>query len=261
MSRAAPLLALVAGLAAACVRGAAADPVPPPTAEVAVASGEAGGYAVRLLAAGPLQVGLNTLALEVRTAAGEPVPDATVELLPLFTAGAVRHRCPVMGPSGAGAGWPYALRAVFQVPSGAGSWSAEVAVTRAGTTVTVPLSALTVAAGKDLARAFPSTAGGYVLALEFLAPVAVGLNPVAVTLHETGDGGMTFAPVTDATLALDPQMPSMGHGSPGSVDPTLVEPGGYEGRLSLSMTGAWEITVTARRAGAVVGAPLFSVSF
>ena len=49
--------------------------------------------------------------------------------------------------------------------------------------------------------------------------MGIGLNPVVVTLHESTDMGMTFTPVNDAAIALDPQMPSMGHGSPGSVNP------------------------------------------
>jgi hypothetical protein len=72
---------------------------------------------------------------------------------------------------------------------------------------------------------------------------------------------MTFVPVNDATLVLDPEMPSMGHGSPDSVDPTLTASGRYEGSLSFSMTGLWETTVTVSEAGVVLGAPVFTTNF
>jgi hypothetical protein len=214
-----------------------------------------------LLASSSLMVGLNALALEVKTSAGAPVTDATLEFRPRFTAAGGSRRCPVIGPAAAGADGRHAFHAVFQEPSGAGTWTAEVAVTRGGTTTTVPLSTLTVAKGKDLARTFASGASEYVLAIEFLAAPEVGLNPVAVTLHETQDQGMTFAPVADATFTLDPQMPSMGHGSPGSVDPTPVSPGWYEGKVSFSMTGPWIVTVDASRSGASIGSPAFDVAF
>lgn len=250
----------VALVLAACSSGGGAEVVPP-ALDLEVASGSGGGFTIRLLAAAPLQVGLNPLAVEVETVAGAPVSDAAVEFLPLMTMGAESHRCPVIGPSAAGPDGHYGLHAVFQMASGMGAWSAEVAVTRAGTTAVIPLSGLTVVAGKDLARSFVGAGSRYVMALEFESAPMVGLNPVVVTLHETQDLGMTFAPVSDATLVLDPQMPSMGHGSPGSVDPTLVTAGWYEGELSFSMAGEWVTTITARRAAELIGAPEFTVWF
>jgi hypothetical protein len=244
---------------AACAGGGSTGRVVPATA---VATGSAGGYTVRLLATGDLEVGLNALAVEVRTDTGAPVADATVELRPLMDMGAMQHRCPVVGPGAAGADGRYAVSAVFQMASTTmGTWSAEVAVTRNGTTEVVPLSPLEVVAGKNLARTFVAGESKYVMALELPSSIEVGLNPVVVTLHETRDGGMTFTPVDDATLALDPQMPSMGHGAPGSVNPTRVDGGWYEGKLALTMSGEWETTVTATRAEAAIGAPSFTVRF
>jgi hypothetical protein len=101
----------------------------------------------------------------------------------------------------------------------------------------------------------------YLASLNFKAAPKVGLNPIIVTLHRMQDM-MTFAPVDDAAFALDPQMPSMGHGSPGSVNPTLTSSGRYEGQLSFSMAGDWETTVTVTtRAGAPLGTVKFMTSF
>jgi hypothetical protein len=72
---------------------------------------------------------------------------------------------------------------------------------------------------------------------------------------------MIVVSVYDATLALDPEMPSMGHGSPGSVEPALTAPGRYEGSLSFSMAGPWETTVTVTEAAAILGAPVFTTTF
>jgi hypothetical protein len=72
---------------------------------------------------------------------------------------------------------------------------------------------------------------------------------------------MTFVPVEGASLVLDPQMPSMGHGSPGNVNPTATVPGVYEGKLSFSMPGDWETTITATIGGVAIGAPKFATTF
>lgn len=237
--------------------GGSEPPPAPETPKVTLATGSGGGYAVELLAgASTLPVGLDALWLRVRTAGGTAVTDASVQFLPLMDA--MGHRCPVIGPGAAGGDGLYRFHAVFQM---AGAWSAEVKVTRGGVTGVVPLGGLTVVTGKDLARTFQSGGSGYVMALEFQAAPKVGLNPVVVTLHETQDAGATFAPVNDAALVLDPQMPSMGHGSPGSVNPALVGDGWYEGQLSFSMPGDWETTITASRGGTAVGAPKFVIWF
>jgi len=81
-----------------------------------------------------------------------------------------------------------------------------------------------------------------------------------VTLHQTQDM-MLFAPVDDATLVLDPEMPSMGHGAPGSVNPTLVSSGRYSGQVAYSMAGTWQTTVTVSDAGQTLGTPKFTTTF
>lgn len=282
-----PLAHTAAGLAtfalclASCSGGTPPAPPPPPDPTRPVATGSAGGYTVRLLAAEPIAVGLNHLALDVEVAGSTgKVSDATLEFLPLFTttvtdpaladlphvstAAGAALRCPVFGPGPAGADGRHPLRAVFQVPSGTGAWSGEVAVTRGGTTVRVPLSPLAVAdPGLQwrLARAFTDGATAYVMALSFLSAPRVGEIPIAVTLHEARDSGMAFLPVADAALDVVPDMPEMSHGSTGGADPAFVSSGWYEGAANFTMPGWWVVEIPVRRGGAVVGAPAFGVHF
>lgn len=102
----------------------------------------------------------------------------------------------------------------------------------------------------------------FISSLNFVSAPRVGLNPVIVTLHRM-DGAMVFTGVDDATLVLDPQMPSMGHGSPGSVNPTITAVSGvYEGQLSFSMAGAWETTLTVSIPGfSPPATPKFTTTF
>jgi hypothetical protein len=100
----------------------------------------------------------------------------------------------------------------------------------------------------------------FVSSLNFTDSPKVGLNPIVFTLHRMQDM-MIFSPVDDATPVLDPEMPSMGHGSPGSIDPASISAGRYQGSLSFSMAGTWETTVTVNDLGVVLGAPVFTTTF
>jgi hypothetical protein len=74
------------------------------------------------------------------------------------------------------------------------------------------------------------------------SPPIVGRNMMRI--HVTDLAGNA---VEGATLAVDPQMPSHGHGSP--EVPVLMDKGGgnYEAfPLSLIMKGRWEVTVDAK---------------
>ncbi len=237
-----------------------------PKASVAVAS--QGGLSVELLTDTRLETGMTPVYLRVSDTSGRSVTDATVTFAPTMAmATGTSHGAPVIAPPALDADGLYRCDVVFQMASGAsGSWSATVGITRPGATeVAVPFPALTVSDG-GRARTFtytdPNTSATvkYVASLNFKEKPRVGLNPVVVTLHRMQDM-MTFPPVTDAAMSLDPQMPSMSHGSPGSVDPTPTTLGRYEGQLSFSMPGDWETTVAIRQGGLTLGAPKFTTTF
>jgi hypothetical protein len=181
--------------------------------------------------------------------------------------GGMNHSAPVVGKPAIDADGFYRCDVVFQMATSAmGSWSATAAVTRPSSATVVASFPSLAVADSGCAKTFShfdpdlSVTTKYVASLDFAARPQVGLNPVHVTLHRMQDM-MTFLPVDDATIVLDPQMPSMGHGSPGSVDPTLVTSGMYDGQLSFSMPGEWETTVTFTQAGVTLGAPKFITTF
>ena len=236
--------------------------------KTSVATASAGALTVELLTDDRLETGLTPIYLKVTTASGAVVTDAIVTFTPMMSmTSGVSHTAPVLGPPTLGADGLYRCDVVFQMATGMmGSWSATVGVTRPGAdAVEASFPSLTIA-DSGCARTFAyfdpvlTATTKYVSSLNFEAAPKVGLNPVVVTLHRMEDM-MTFVPVDDATVALDPQMPSMGHGSPGSVDPSLASSGIYEGKLSFSMAGDWETTVTFRRSGVIIGTPKFTTSF
>jgi hypothetical protein len=232
-----------------------------------LAKGTTGALTVELFGAKAAETGLFPVGLAV-TSNGAEVADAAVSFVPVMAmSNGVSHGAPVLGAATRGASGLFETAAVLQMPSSAmGSWSAKAVVTLPGTApVEVALPSFPVS-DSGRAKTFQLATGDAGMAKKFVASLnltgspRVGLNPVVVTLHEMRDM-MTFAPVDDATLVLDPQMPSMGHGSPGTVQPAAGANGRYEAQLSFSMAGEWETTLTVRRGGVVIGAPTFTTTF
>jgi hypothetical protein len=236
--------------------------------KVSVATAAAGDLTVELLTDKALQTGLTPVYLRIAKASGQAVTDASVTFLPTMSmSGVVEHGAPLIGQPTIAPDGLYHGQVVFLMPStSTGTWAATVDITQSGSTtavVTFPTLNVSVGAGVGVfSRTDPisTVTTRYVASLNFVTSPAVGLNPIIVTLHQTPDM-LTFLPVDDATVVLDPQMPVMGHGSPGSVNPTLLATGLYQGNLSFSMAGTWQTTVTISEGTTVLGAPIFETTF
>lgn len=264
MIRTAAAVTLAVALAA-CAGDPAAN-TPSARVSIATATTGTGGLVVELLADGRLETGMAPLHVSV-TASGQPVTDAVVSFEPMMAMSTgMNHACPV---------WPFVIGAdglyhgatnFGMATSMMGSWSAKVGVTRPGQGRVEASFPSLVVADSGRAKSFQSFDPDAAVTTKFLASVRfpsapkVGLNPVVITLHRMAS--MTsFPPVDDAVIHVDPQMPSMGHGSSGNVDPVLVSSGVYEGTLGFSMTGDWETTVTFTRGARTVGAAVFKTTF
>jgi hypothetical protein len=236
--------------------------------KVSLGTAPADTLTVELLTDNALETGLTPIYVKVTTSGGQAVTDATVTFVPLMSmSSGMQHSAPVLDQPAIAPDGLYHGSVVFQMASSTmGAWSATVGVTQPGADpVEASFAALPVIdSGRSQVFTYTdpvsAMASKYVSSLNFTASPKIGLNPIVFTLHRMQDM-MTFVPVNDATLVLDPEMPSMGHGSPDSVDPTLTASGRYEGSLSFSMTGLWETTVTVSEAGVVLGAPVFTTNF
>lgn len=266
--KACTLLPFVCLSLTACGSNTDTDKKAESTAKVSVASASAGDLTVELLTDVRLETGLTPIHIKVTAAGGATVTGATVDFLPMMAmANGKNHSCPTMGPPTLGADLMYHVGTVFQMASTeVDTWSATVTVGLPDGTSQVASFPLLLVADSGRAKVLSytdpatSTLTKYQASLNFVGAPQVGLNPIVFTLHRMQDM-TTFPSVDDAVITLDPQMPSMGHGSPGSVDPTLTAPGRYEGQLSFSMTGEWKTTVSLQRAGVVLGTPVFTTNF
>ncbi|MGC9986131.1 MAG: FixH family protein [Polyangia bacterium] len=263
MSRSVLSLALVA-LVSACGSSASQTAT---VAKTSLGQTTAGGLSVELFTDNQLQTGLSPLYLKIRDSAARVITDATLTVTPQMTmSGGMQHGAPVLGDSSVDSSGLYHVDVVFQMASSATDiWTLSVDIARAGAAaVQAQFNALTVVDNGRASVFFYTPTDGaqtdYVASFNLTDAAKVGLNPVTITLHQTQDM-MLFAPVDDATLVLDPEMPAMGHGAPGSVNPTLASSGRYSGQVAFSMAGTWQTTVTVSEAGQTLGTPKFTTSF
>jgi hypothetical protein len=254
--------AFVMLLAAVAACGGSSPASNPQQTSLGVA--QAGDLRIELLTDSRLEVGLNALYASVTSISGSPLGFTPITVTPLMTmADGKQHGAPVIVAEGL-----YGCFTVFSMPSSAvDTWSVKVtAQPQGGSAVSVVFDRLAVAEtgrAKSFTFTDPATlvTTKYLLSLNFTAAPRVGLNPVLVTLHRMQDM-MTFVPVDDAAIALDPQMPAMGHGSPGSIDPMPTSVGRYEGKLSFSMPGEWETRLTVKLpSGQMPGAVTVATTF
>ena len=196
----------------------------------------------------PLHAGQNRVQYEV-LAAGQPVHHALIHQHATAMSG--DHACPAEDPDHE----PDA-EGLFQgllVFTDAAKWNVgvDLRLDHDDPVTTLSLGALDVAAGQGL---FTVQRDGQAVTLSLgLAGLAhVGSNEVVVTAHTENDL-QRWEPVNDLSFELVPEMPMMGHGSSGTVAPTLSGEGVYRGHATLSMAGDWVLHLTVRHGAQVLG--------
>jgi hypothetical protein len=224
----------------------------------------AGDLAVELRTDRPLGTGLVLLAVAVTGPGGAAVPDATVRLAATRApGGGSALSAPGLATPVAGAdGLHRQLVAFSPAATAEQGWAVTVGVTRPSLPEASAAFPGLAVVERWLASPFGAGPARYLLAVRFDAGLVAGLNPFTASLHESADQGASWAPVADATMAVEPFMPSMGHGASGSVPPQpTATPGEYRGSLAFSMSGDWETIFTVSRAGAELGRPVITVYF
>ena len=244
----------LASLLLACGPAAALQ-APKPT-PLAVAT--QGDVSVELLTFGSLVVGQNRLFYRV-TQDGGPVAHAELEQQPLMQMVGMEHACPVVNPDHA--------------PNAEGLWEGLIIFTNAepwtlrvnveleheGTGAVVDFGELRVGESA-LEKVVTRDGKKLVVTLAFPAAPHVGSNPVVITAHEPKDSMMMeFVTVDDLVFTLTPEMPSMGHGAAGSMNPARGEDGLYRGEVVFSMSGDWVVHLAVAANDAQLGAFDFDI--
>lgn len=174
-----------------------------------------------------------------------PIRGQRLEFLPWMTMMSKSHASPVENPSSTTDSNGCASGAVvFTMPSNSKEgWTLGV---RFGQdSARIPLWIKTQ--DKVLMSADPADSSKRVL-IAWVGPqtLKVGSQKVELAVFSKNSLGIFSADSSWTFNQFEPTMPSMGHGSPGNILPTLNQ-GHYHGILNFTMSGDWNIAVGLRR--------------
>lgn len=235
------------------------SPTTPTTVEkILINSSLVNGLTVEVYADKPLTTGYNQIYTRV-VKNGVGITDAHVSYATDMDMGMMHHSCPIDQPSeDVMSGTELFVGAVYFTMPSDSSWTMDVQVHDHASGKTVKSSFIPKISASMNVKMIAKGAEKFVLTMN---PAAwkVGMNSLYLRLHRTTDG-FDFTPVLDAWLKATPTMPSMGHGSPGNVDPTINANGWYIGGLNYTMSGDWLITVDGISAEAIQFTTSFNVT-
>lgn len=182
--------------------------------------------------------------------------DGHCELETEMTMSAMTHASPVESPESPKPDKGlYKGAAVFQMASGSmGSWKlfihyhnhkndqegeGELAIT-VGTPSVARIATL-------------SASDSTILLVSLVKPATTkeGLNDFEILINKK-ETMMSFPAITDYTVEITPEMPSMGHGSPDNVNPVHTANGHYTGKVNLTMNGLWRIHIKLKKNNVVM---------
>jgi hypothetical protein len=204
-----------------------------------------------------LFVGFNKVYFKISDkSTGLAISQATLGLHPLMNMGTYSHACPFENPGSTLNTDGYFEGAVIFSMIGTNSWSLGVDISANGKSetaifniekviITNPVKKIVVI---DSLSTGPGTWTITKYPMSLIGPDKwkVGNNPFEITAH-TMASMMSFPASTDLTIEIDPQMPSMGHGSPNNVNPVHTTNGHYLGSVNFTMTGAWRINLVIKK--------------
>lgn len=201
-----------------------------------------------------LFVGYNMLYAKLSDATtGDAIDESMVQFIPMMNMlSGMKHSAPVDNPvseQAVNSLFPGAIN--FIMPSGTdiGSWILKVKVQNQIRNVEdfVELDLNVITPEKTRMYSFATEDGmKYFVSYHFMEKPKVGVNDFEVMIH-TKQSMDSFPAVTDFTIIMEPEMPSMGHGSPNNVPPTHKGNGHYVGKVNFTMTGDWRIHLNLSR--------------
>jgi len=209
------------------------------------------GTIAKLYAEDELFVGYNRIHIALFDSANHntQITDAQVTFKPMMDMGAMKHTCPIENPSSTVNEGTKAFQgaAVFIMPTTAtGSWTFNINVhnnlNSQDGTAALPITVVE----KDEPRliTFISEFDNAKLFVARIDPVnpEIGLNDIVFGIYKK-ESMMSFPTVDGYTIAMEPEMPSMNHGSPNNVNPVSIGGGKYKGVVNFTMTGYWKINL------------------
>tara|TARA_R110002096_G_scaffold135456_2_gene287309 strand:+ start:225089 stop:225922 length:834 start_codon:yes stop_codon:yes gene_type:complete len=203
---------------------------------------------VKLYFAEEAFVGYNTVAVELfEPGTQNVIENAIVSFLPMMDMGTMKHSTPFTNPAFDVDMDAYMGSSTFIMPGGTmGSWTIAVIIDHNGNidTATFDIDVVEKTEAKliSFVSAADSTTKLFVALKEPSAP-EIGLNNFEVMIYKR-ETMMSFPAVTDLTIEIEPEMPTMGHGSPNNENPVHVAEGLYRGKVNFTMSGFWKVNMS-----------------
>ncbi len=229
-------------------------PVAIPHQKIADGFAIGAGVKVELYARKALSTGYNTVYFALYDSISKaPIEKAQLSMLPMMDMGTMKHSAPAEQPGTAAKDRLFTGALVFTMPSGEmGSWTVEVNITN-GTKQGKLILPVTIAnAPAARLKSFVSKVDNAKFIVAYIEPSApkVGVNDMEIAIFRS-KSMMEFPADSSLSVALTPEMPTMGHGSPNNVDPVHITKGHYKGKVNFTMTGLWYLNLDFKAGAAI----------
>jgi len=190
--------------------------------------------------------GYNTVAVRLMEPGTDNIiENATVSFMPMMDMGTMMHSTPFSDPEFDVDMDAYVGSSTFIMPSDMGNWTFSVMVEQSGKVMDTATFTIDVKA-KQEARLFNFKSAlnndTYFVALKEPMSPEIGMNDFEVMVYKR-ETMMSFPPATDLKIEIEPEMPSMGHGSPNNEHPTHIADGLYRGKVNFTMSGYWKVNM------------------
>lgn len=215
-------------------------------------------------------VGFNYVYVDVYDSiSGERVSDWDVSFAPMMTmmmnGTSMKHTCPVEQPIFDNELKAFAGASVFIMPTtDMGMWEFEIIYENTVAEGSLKFGVMVVEKDNPALLSFVSESNAdmkYFVALIDPTIPDVGVNDFELGIY-TKESMMSFPVADGLTVAIEPEMPSMDHGSPDNVDPISIGNGHYKGTVNFTMTGLWHVNMVIEEgANMVASDKYFSIEF
>jgi hypothetical protein len=206
-------------------------------------------YTVKVYAQEALFVGYNYILVQVKdNATGEILDNPDVMFMPVMEMNSgMMHACPLEQPT-----YNTSLQVMegtitFVMPSmGQGKWNLGLKLKNtAGTEEDINIDVDVMQKAEPQLFSFVSTHDpnqNVFVALVNPRMPQIGINDFEVVAYER-QSMMSWPALEMLNIEIDPEMPTMGHGSPNNVNPIDMGEGHYLGKVNFTMSGYWKVNM------------------
>ena len=191
--------------------------------------------------------GLNTVYIKIMdTKTDKEITTGTLTTNPMMDMGTMMHSAPVEDKVSTNNNLGYFQTNIYYImPGTSAQWSLNFSFTDGNNTATGNL-------GVDVVSSNPKRMLSTKIADDNDVSVFItlidtgkfkeGLNDFELVLHKR-ETMMSFPAVSNYTIEIEPEMPSMGHGSTHNENPVHMNNGHYKGKVNFSMGGLWRVNL------------------